>query len=201
MIGVALYGSSFTLKNKSKVTELGSPADGPGVAGPFTDESGFLSHFEICQRFGTSEVDSSILPFKQKGFQLVSFENEVSLEHKVNTVLKENQLQGVAFWSIDSDDFLNVCNKGSFPIINTVKKLLSTTTTTPTTTTTTPPTTTTIPTTSTTIPPTTPITTTTTPATSTTTQTTTKTTPAGPQQCFTFTSVLQQISLRSKLNV
>lgn len=47
MIGMPTYGRSFTLVDKEKF-DIGAPASGGGVAGNFTNESGFLSYYEVC---------------------------------------------------------------------------------------------------------------------------------------------------------
>lgn len=47
MIGMPTYGRSFTLVDKDKF-DIGAPASGGGVAGNFTNESGFLSYYEVC---------------------------------------------------------------------------------------------------------------------------------------------------------
>lgn len=46
MIGMPTYGRSFTLVDKDKF-DIGAPASGGGIAGNFTNESGFLSYYEV----------------------------------------------------------------------------------------------------------------------------------------------------------
>ena len=46
MIGMPTYGRSFTLVDKEKF-DIGAPASGGGIAGNFTNESGFLSYYEV----------------------------------------------------------------------------------------------------------------------------------------------------------
>lgn len=41
-----LYGQAFTLAN-SKSNELNAPAPGPGQAGEFTRQAGFLAYYEV----------------------------------------------------------------------------------------------------------------------------------------------------------
>lgn len=50
LLGVALYGRSFTLSNVNN-NKVGSPTSGPGVAGPYTLESGILSYLEVKTNF------------------------------------------------------------------------------------------------------------------------------------------------------
>lgn len=46
LMGVALYGRSFTLSNVNNY-KVGAPSSGPGSAGPYTLESGTLSYLEV----------------------------------------------------------------------------------------------------------------------------------------------------------
>lgn len=48
LMGVALYGRSFTLSNVNN-NKVGSPTSGPGTAGPYTLESGTLSYLEVTK--------------------------------------------------------------------------------------------------------------------------------------------------------
>lgn len=45
-IGMALYGRSFTLKDRNNYN-VGAEASGKGRAGKFTREAGFLSYYEV----------------------------------------------------------------------------------------------------------------------------------------------------------
>lgn len=46
VLGIPTYGRSYTLINED-ATELGSPADGPGVEGDATREKGYLAYYEV----------------------------------------------------------------------------------------------------------------------------------------------------------
>ena len=46
IMGLPMYGQSFTLRDPS-VNGLNSPASGPGEAGEFTRQGGFLSYYEV----------------------------------------------------------------------------------------------------------------------------------------------------------
>ncbi|KAL1138266.1 hypothetical protein AAG570_009955, partial [Ranatra chinensis] len=46
ILGMPLYGQSFTLSNASN-TDLNSPTTGPGSAGQFTRAAGFLAYYEV----------------------------------------------------------------------------------------------------------------------------------------------------------
>lgn len=46
MIGMPTFGRTFTLADLSKF-DIGSPASGGGIAGPYTSEAGFLAYYEV----------------------------------------------------------------------------------------------------------------------------------------------------------
>ena len=46
VIGVPLYGRTFTLKDKLKI-DVGSPAPEGGQPGKYTRESGYMSYYEV----------------------------------------------------------------------------------------------------------------------------------------------------------
>lgn len=47
ILGIPTYGRSYTLINED-ATDLGSPADGPGIEGEATREKGYLAYYEVC---------------------------------------------------------------------------------------------------------------------------------------------------------
>lgn len=47
MIGFPTYGRTFTLANET-LTDVGAPAVSGGSPGNFTQESGFLAFYEVC---------------------------------------------------------------------------------------------------------------------------------------------------------
>ncbi len=48
-MGLATYGRTFTLANSSN-TEIGAPSIGPGEAGKYTREKGFMSYYEVRRK-------------------------------------------------------------------------------------------------------------------------------------------------------
>lgn len=60
MIGMPTYGRSFTLVDKDKF-DIGAPASGGGVSGNFTNESGFLSYYEVYNNFFFSSYSSVLI--------------------------------------------------------------------------------------------------------------------------------------------
>ena len=66
----------------------GSLAYGPGIAGKYTREPGFLSFYEICEKLsqeGWQRVwnNEQKVPYAYKGNQWVSYEDIESLKLKV----------------------------------------------------------------------------------------------------------------------
>lgn len=57
VLGIPTYGRSYTLFNKD-ATELGSPADGPGVEGDATREKGYLAYYEVSLFYVNPGEDS-----------------------------------------------------------------------------------------------------------------------------------------------
>ncbi len=45
-MGLATYGRTYTLANNSS-TGIGAPSKGPGEAGKYTRQEGFLSYYEV----------------------------------------------------------------------------------------------------------------------------------------------------------
>lgn len=50
ILGLATYGRSFALSSENNHV-LGAPAKGPGQAGTYTGEAGFLSYYEVINCF------------------------------------------------------------------------------------------------------------------------------------------------------
>ncbi|XP_044591649.1 probable chitinase 10 [Cotesia glomerata] len=127
MIGMPTYGRSFTLVDKDKF-DIGAPASGGGVPGNFTNESGFLSYYEVC---GFLNEDNTTLvwdseqqvPFAYRDDQWVGFDDERSLINKMNW-LKEEGFGGIMIWSVDMDDFRGSCGAGKYPLISAMKNEL-----------------------------------------------------------------------------
>lgn len=89
-MGVPFYGRSYTLQDTT-ISKPGSPISGPGKEGKYTQEKGFLSYFEICERLlegnngnpwmhYTDEIGS---PYMVQGDQWVGFEDPRSISQKV----------------------------------------------------------------------------------------------------------------------
>lgn len=125
VLGVPLYGQSFTLANK-KDTSLGSKTKGPGEAGKSTAQPGMLSYYEICQKIKKDhwkKERTEYGPYAHSGDQWVSFDDEKSILEKGKFVKSEG-LGGLMAWTIDLDDFQNQCCEGQYPLLLAVNKAL-----------------------------------------------------------------------------
>jgi chitinase len=120
VVGLASYGRSFTLSNPGN-NGINAPTSGPGTPGEYSQESGFLTYMEICRRVqqqGWSRVyeQSQQAPYAFSGNQWVGYDDLQSIDYKLSFIIREN-LGGSMWWSLESDDFRNLCGAGSNPLI------------------------------------------------------------------------------------
>ncbi|XP_060629020.2 chitotriosidase-1-like [Anolis sagrei] len=125
IMGIPLYGRSFTLS--SSQAGVNAPSSGPGTAGTYTREAGFLSYYEICtfKEGATTEViEQQKVPYSFKGNQWVGYDDVNSIKTKVAYV-KQNNLGGGMVWAMDLDDFSgSFCNQGKYPLLQTLRREL-----------------------------------------------------------------------------
>ncbi|XP_029171888.1 mucin-5AC-like [Nylanderia fulva] len=129
ILGIPTYGRSYTLFNQ-EATDLGSPADGPGVEGKATREKGYLAYYEICENLAESDEwevvqpnPKAMGPYAFKGNQWVGYDDEDVVKLKARYV-NEKKLGGIMFWSIDNDDFRGKCHGRPYPLIEAAKETL-----------------------------------------------------------------------------
>ncbi|KAJ6659926.1 hypothetical protein lerEdw1_018382 [Lerista edwardsae] len=143
IMGIPVYGRTFTLS--SSQTGLNAPASGPGTAGPYTREAGFLSYYEICnfikEGAKTVMLPNEKVPYSFKGNQWVGYDNVESVKTKAR-YLKQKKLGGGMVWAMDLDDFSQIpeakeggmvwalafddfsgtfCNQGKYPLLQALK--------------------------------------------------------------------------------
>ncbi|XP_055636577.1 probable chitinase 10 [Toxorhynchites rutilus septentrionalis] len=129
VMGVPLYGQTFTLRNKptSDTPGVGTPASGPGHAGEDTKQPGMLAYFEICQRVRKSKWkvgrDSALKsgPYATMKDQWVGYDDPVSATVKAKYVMKAGY-GGIAAWTIDLDDFQNKCCEERYPVLSAINR-------------------------------------------------------------------------------
>ncbi|XP_069678399.1 chitinase-3-like protein 1 [Periplaneta americana] len=125
-LGMGTYGRSFTLQSSSN-HGIGAPSTGPGEGGPYTEEAGDLGYNEICINLDQWTVvwnDKQKVPYAYKGNQWVGYDNVESFKIKSQYIL-DHGIGGAMVWSIDTDDYRGKCNQGKYPLINTIKSVLS----------------------------------------------------------------------------
>ncbi|XP_021358847.1 probable chitinase 10 [Mizuhopecten yessoensis] len=127
VLGLGLYGRSFTLRS-SDDHALGAEAVGPGLAQPHTKTDGFMAYFEICSLvvrgwFRQWSNDSSV-PYAYSDTQWVGYDDVDSIAIKAQYV-RSKGLGGAMVWSVDMDDYRNVCGDGRYPLMNKLKEVLT----------------------------------------------------------------------------
>lgn len=97
---------------------IGSPAVDVGDCG----ELGFATYGDICwfkqTNVGVQEYfdRQSCSPYLSGGLEWISFENPESIHCKIDYI-KEMNLGGAMLFSLNSDDYLGICNwKIKFPL-------------------------------------------------------------------------------------
>ncbi|XP_068227286.1 probable chitinase 10 [Palaemon carinicauda] len=130
VLGVPLYGRSFTLSTSQKTPP--APASGGGNAGAITGEVGYLGYLEICTYISngwTVVKDSTGArgPYAYSGNQWVGYDDVDMVRIKAQYVKSEG-LGGTMVWAIDLTDFEGVCSLGSYPLLKAMRSELQTST-------------------------------------------------------------------------
>ena len=117
---IMLSGHSFTLSGSE--SGIGALAEFPGQPGPYTDIEGVLSYYEICENITDWNVVHDVNGvYAYSGNQWVGYDDDLSIQNKVNLVAKYN-LAGVVAWTLDTDDFNGRCREGKFPLFRAINK-------------------------------------------------------------------------------
>jgi chitinase len=128
ILGMPAYGNSFSLIDPT-INGINSPSNGPGAAGNLLNQTGYLGYNEICLgvsfRGWTNEWENSqMVPFAHQNNLWVGYDNLASIQHKLDFI-KNMNLGGAMFWSIDTEDFNNACGQGPSPLIRLAMKTLN----------------------------------------------------------------------------
>lgn len=125
IVGIPSYGRTFTLADP-KNYGVGAPVSGLGRPGAFIEEGGFIPFFEIC--YNTKWIrfwePTQKVPYAVNGDQWVGYDDKESLSYKLDYILKYD-LGGSMFWSLESDDFGNICSLGKYPLISKAHAYMS----------------------------------------------------------------------------
>jgi chitinase len=123
VIGVPMYGRTYTLVN-SQDHDLGAPVSGNGPPGPYTGEAGFLTYYEICMTTNWNTVSDDVLgyAYAYSNYNWVSYDDVKTVKAKANYVI-EKGLAGIMIWSIESEDFRNVCGDGANPRLTAINEV------------------------------------------------------------------------------
>lgn len=87
LMGIPLYGQSFTLSQKT-AHGINSPSRSAGEPGEYTKQPGMLSYYEICNRIKNhrwlvSKTDIASGAYAYKGDQWVGYEDVNTVREKV----------------------------------------------------------------------------------------------------------------------
>ncbi|XP_068144040.1 acidic mammalian chitinase [Drosophila tropicalis] len=122
ILGIGFYGHSYQMSDSSQ-NWPGASCIGPGSAGAYTRESGFLGYHEICQNNWQTVFDEETSsPYAFQGDQWIGYDNPASIELKMQLVESRN-LGGAMMWSIETDDFRGLCGE-SYPLLKAMNRAM-----------------------------------------------------------------------------
>ena len=123
VLGLASYGKVFELDNKCHWKLQSPTTKKAGGKGEFTGEEGLIAYYEICRKEMDGRVctkkSKAYAPYASKGTDFINYDDEESIALKVNRLVKRKgkpHLKGIMIWSLDFDDFNNVCKTGKYPL-------------------------------------------------------------------------------------
>lgn len=124
MLGIAFYGRSYVLRNTTKNgvkarIKFGTNPD----PGPYVRSYAIKAYYEVCAALksgGWTRVfdEEAKCPYAYKGDQWVGYEDEDSVAHKMDFILREGY-GGVMVFNNDLDDFRGVCGPKN-PLIKVI---------------------------------------------------------------------------------
>lgn len=124
VLGLTAAGNTYTLSDPNQ-HEVGSSTEGAGNKGPYTQKRGFLSYYEICEyirNLGYEYVwdEEQSVPYIYMDNQWIGFDDYRSITKKTEWMIN-NSLAGAMMWSLDLDDFNNICKSGKFPLTTAMR--------------------------------------------------------------------------------
>ncbi|XP_055374481.1 chitinase-3-like protein 1 [Condylostylus longicornis] len=126
VLGVPLYGRNFALANLAE-TKPGSRFNGPGQAGPYTRQAGFIGYNEICENFKAEKwtqvwEETQQVPYAFRDNQWVGYDDVKSIELKAQYA-KDHKLGGIMVWSLETDDFNGICGE-KYPLMKAINRII-----------------------------------------------------------------------------
>jgi len=128
--GNSTHGNNSTQSNSTQgnnSSSVGSPADKPSPAQPFTNAEGVAAYFEICHLIEKSNFVSNFdaeqqVPYILKDGVWISYNDVKSYAIELDWLIKEGY-GGAFVWAIDMDDFLGRCesSKGKYPLVSQIR--------------------------------------------------------------------------------
>ncbi|XP_059156342.1 chitinase-like protein 3 [Physella acuta] len=128
VIGLATYGLGWKLVDETK-TGVRAPADGGNTKGKYTEESGILSHYEICEHilndgWKVEWIEEQKVPYAYGQGEWIGFDSPDSFYLKAITIIKEG-LAGAFVWSVEMDDFNGHCGGPKYPMLRTIYEVFT----------------------------------------------------------------------------
>jgi len=123
-LGLSFYGRSFNLSSPA-AGGLGDSTNNKGRPGQYTQEPGFLAYYEVCKllterNMRTTRLPGTKAPYAVDGSRWTGYDDAESIKEKAMYVYNQN-LGGVAIWSLDTDDFHGICGGGHYPLMAALK--------------------------------------------------------------------------------
>lgn len=120
VIVITATEQTWTLDDASD-TSIGAKARKPGKKGPYTQHPGILSYYETCDLLmedgWTIKRDSEAkVPYAYRDNQWIGYDDMESVSEKAKYV-KSKGLAGIGLNSLDHDDFRDLCDDGSYPLL------------------------------------------------------------------------------------
>ncbi|CAL1547452.1 unnamed protein product [Lymnaea stagnalis] len=128
IVGLATYGLGWKLVDESK-TGVRAPADGGNTKGKYSEESGILSHYEICEHilkdgWKVEWIEEQKVPYAYGQGEWIGFDSPDSFYLKALTIIKEG-LGGAFVWSVEMDDFHGHCGGPKYPLLRTIYEVFT----------------------------------------------------------------------------
>ena len=130
LLSVSPLGRTFKLAHEDE-NELGAEAIGKGQAGPYTNEGGFMSYYEVCTEIKKNpsewhfvrDIDAVGVYASRKNLW-VTFDDPQTAKIKAEFV-KNNGFGGNVVTGIGNDDFRGDCSGKRFGLLSAVNQGLA----------------------------------------------------------------------------